>query len=263
MEKIKIYQVDAFTSQLFKGNPAAVCPLDHWLHDHTLQHIAMENNLSETAYLVNDSDGYHIRWFTPSKEVDLCGHATLASAHVLYQHLDFHGPSILFHSRSGRLVVDKEGDQLEMDFPADEIIPAKPSNFLIQGLNIPYPREVFEGVSDVMVVLDSEEAVRKISPDFKQLAAVDKRGIIVTAPGDQVDFVSRCFYPAYGINEDPVTGSAHTTMVPYWATRLEKDQLTAQQLSHRGGELVCVHSGNRVKLKGQAITYMEGEITLP
>ncbi|MEP2773969.1 MAG: PhzF family phenazine biosynthesis protein [Fulvivirga sp.] len=261
MNKLPIYQVDAFASKLFTGNPAAVCPLEEWLPDETLQAIAEENNLSETAYFVKNSDHFHIRWFTPNSEVDLCGHATLAAAHVIFNHLGYTEELINFQCRSGKLMVKKSGESLKMNFPADEIKPLKSFEELSQALGIEV-KEAYQGVSDIMVVIESEDMLVKLKPDFRALKQASKRGVIVTAKGDNVDFVSRCFYPAVGIDEDPVTGSAHTTMTPYWAKRLEKNDLVAIQLSSRSGKVHCTLLNDRVELSGQAITYLEGTISI-
>ncbi len=262
--KIPIYQADAFTNTLFGGNPAAVCPLQNWLPDEQLQQIAAENNLSETAYLVRQNDEYEIRWFTPSTEVKLCGHATLAAAHILFTELGHAGNSIGFHSKSGLLKVNRSGhDKLVLDFPANapEPKPDIPAG-IFEGLGIDVA-PVFSTSFDYMVILPSQKAVEALQPDFKLLAQIPCRGIIATAKGDDADFVSRCFYPQSGIDEDPVTGSAHTIMVPYWAQQLNKNQLSAIQLSKRKGYLDCELSGDRVLMTGQAVTYLKGEIQIP
>jgi PhzF family phenazine biosynthesis protein len=261
--KIPIYQVDAFTDKLFGGNPAAVCPLQDWLSDELLQQIATENNLSETAYLVKDHDDYHIRWFTPGTEVDLCGHATLASAHVLFTLLGHRGDKIGFHSKSGLLTVSLlPTGQLRLDFPSNvpEEMKEAPPN-LFEGLGLA-PVPVYKTSFDYMVVVPSEKIIIGLAPDFKTLAKIPCRGVIVTAKGDSADFVSRCFYPQSGIDEDPVTGSAHTIMVPYWAKQLNKTRLRAIQLSKRRGYLDCELAGDRVLMSGNAVTYMRGEIEL-
>ena len=218
--KLPIYQADAFTSELFGGNPAAVIPLEEWLPDGVMQNIAAENNLSETAFFVEEGDSFRLRWFTPAVEVDLCGHATLATSHVLFEELGYEQPTINFNTS-----------------------------------------EVYKS-DDYMVVLNSEQEVANLDPDFRMLNEVDARGIIVTAPGDEVDFVSRFFAPQAGIDEDPVTGSAHTKTTPYWSRKLKKDKLSARQISKRGGELICEMKGDRVEISGEAVTYMKGEITL-
>lgn len=256
--KLPIYQVDAFASRRFCGNPAAVCPLERWLPDDVMQCIAAENNLSETAFLVKRGDDYELRWFTPAVEVDLCGHATLGSAWVLMEKLEPERTSITFHTRSGPLIVRRDGERLTMDFPLAEGVPCDPPPGLAEGLGAT-PKETLRA-RDVMAVLGSEDEVRNLRPDFQKLAAVDTRGLIVTAPGRHSDFVSRFFAPRVGVPEDPVTGSAHCTLVPYWAKRLGRTRLHALQVSPRGGELWCELSGSRVLLAGQAIPYLEGTI---
>lgn len=262
MKTIKIFQVDAFTKQLFGGNPAAVCVLDSWLPDSQMQHIAAENNLAETAFVVKTGyEEFAIRWFTPVVEVDLCGHATLASSYVLFRFYEQGSSRLTFQSsRSGVLGVSKEGEMLTLDFPADPCRAAAISTELIEGIGFA-PVEVFQGREDLMLVLESEEQVLYIKPNFVKIAsAVGVRGVIVTAPGNQVDFVSRFFAPQAGIPEDPVTGSAHTTLTPYWAKRLGKDTVQAIQLSARKGHLTCHLNGDRVEISGNAILYMAGEI---
>lgn len=343
---MKIYQVDAFAAALFQGNPAAVVPLLEWLPDGVMQHIAMENNLAETAFIVpraalagsggvpgsgalagqgdvsgsgalagqedvsgsgalagrgdvlepgtlagsgrmsgsgkdlsgpeaNPSDGgydYMIRWFTPTVEVELCGHATLASGEVVFRHLGFQGDVVVFRSLySGDLKVSRRGETLELDFPANmpelagtgtgvaaSVRPAD-RTAIFEGLRIA-PRELYRGRHDFMVVMDSQEQVEELSPNFSILAGAQARGVVVTAPGRDVDFVSRCFFPQSGIDEDPVTGSAHTMMIPFWAGRLERDRLSAIQLSRRRGYLDCTLAGDRVFIGGQVHTYLVGDI---
>jgi PhzF family phenazine biosynthesis protein len=258
--KIPIYQVDAFTDRLFSGNPAAVCPLDFWLNDEVLQKIAMENNLSETAFFVKKDSSYEIRWFTPVAEVELCGHATLASAHVLFSHLSHHGNQITFISRfSGELKVIKEDDLLTLDFPRDDIQPALPPEGLIESLG-KKPAEIWKGKSDYLLYYPAQEDIEEMTPNFHHLKKIEARGIIVTAPGYECDFVSRFFGPAVGVDEDPVTGSAHTTLTPFWAHRLNQLEFEAQQLSSRGGFLNCKLAGSRVLISGNARTYMVGTI---
>ncbi|MFT3933451.1 MAG: PhzF family phenazine biosynthesis protein [Chitinophagaceae bacterium] len=260
---IPIYQADAFTDKLFGGNPAAVCPLNDWLSDELLQKIAVENNLSETAYLVKDNNDYHIRWFTPGTEVKLCGHATLASAHILFTILGHKGDTIIFHSKSGPLKVTKRNDgKLMLDFPANppEQVTDVPAG-IFEGLGID-PSPVFKTSFDYMVVLPSQKAIEALKPDFKTLAQTPCRGVIATAKGDDADFVSRCFYPQSGIDEDPVTGSAHTITVPYWAKQLNKTSMKAIQLSARRGYLDCELAGDRVLMSGTAVTYLRGEIEI-
>ena len=260
--KNPIYQVDAFTKERFKGNPAAVCPLDTWLPDAVMQNIAAENNLAETAFVVAAGENFEIRWFTPTVEVDLCGHATLASAYVLFNELGFAGDQINFIShRSGPLSVTKNGSILALNFPVDTLseLPLKPA-FAI-GLS-QAPRAVFKGKTDYLFVYDSEAEILALQPDFELLKSHDVRGIIVTAPGETTDFVSRFFGPACGVNEDPVTGSAHTTLTPYWAGVLGKTVLTARQLSQRTGSLSCKLLGDRVEIAGEAVLYLRGEIEI-
>lgn len=258
--KQKLYQVDAFADTLFEGNPAAVCPLDKWLPDEVLQQVAMENNLSETAYFVEEEGGYRLRWFTPAAEVDLCGHATLATAHVLFEHLQYDEPEITFSSNSGKLTVRKDGDMLTMNFPASPCEEVAPPANLIEALGTDSDK-VFKA-TDYMVVLDDEEQVKSLDPNFILLNRIDTRGIIVTAPGKEYDFVSRFFAPAVGINEDPVTGSAHTMLAPYWSERLGKEALKARQVSKRGGTVICTVLDDRVEISGKAATYLEGVIEI-
>jgi predicted PhzF superfamily epimerase YddE/YHI9 len=260
--RIPIYQVDAFASEVFSGNPAAVCILDKWIHDKRLQSIAAENNLSETAFLVQTDNGFDLRWFTPVTEVALCGHATLASAFVLFACRKWPADSVRFQTRkSGELVVTRRGDLWEMDFPARPAAERIPPVGLSEALGV-VPRKVFGSVEDLMVVLDGEKAVREVRPDFDGLRGVECRGTIVTAPGDRSDFVSRFFAPRFGIPEDPVTGSAHCVLIPYWASVLGKNDLHAFQVSQRGGELFCTHAGERVRISGKAALYLEGTITI-
>ncbi len=258
--KIKFYQVDAFTSEMFGGNPAGVCPLDEWIPEASMQLIATENNLSETAFFVDNGKHFEIRWFTPEVEINLCGHATLASGHVLFNHLGYPKNEIVFSSISGELKVSQKNGLLALDFPTNEFkkITALPE--IIKGLGLK-PIEVYLG-SYCMAVVDNEANVRDLNVDFQQLLTIDANGIIVTAKGDEVDFVSRFFAPRMGINEDPVTGSAHTYLIPYWANKLGKNELSALQLSKRGGELYCKLIDKRVEIMGHAVTYMEGEIFL-
>ena len=262
MMKKSIYQVDAFTDEIFKGNPAAVCILDQWPDESLMQKIANENNLSETAFAVPVGKCFEIRWFTPEMEVDLCGHATLATAHVLFNHLDFKDDHICFESiHSGRLNVKRSEELLTLDFPNDRMEEMVVPELIVTALMTP-PLKAFRGKTDFMFVFANESEIAYMEPDFGLLAQVGGRGIIVTAPGNDVDFVSRFFAPQTGINEDPVTGSAHTSLTPYWARVLDKKRLTARQLSARGGDLVCEEKGERVEISGQAITYMIGEIVV-
>jgi PhzF family phenazine biosynthesis protein len=258
--KIKLYQVDAFTDKLFSGNPAAVCPLDNWLPGDVLQNIAMENNLSETAFFIRKGDDYLIRWFTPATEVELCGHATLASAHVLFEHENYRSKQIVFHTvYSGSLIVRKEQDILTMNFPADHPLQIDFSDDLLACFH-QSPVAAFKGISNYMLVFEKESEIISLGPDYKAIAKLPSTGIIATARGNKADFVSRFFAPQSGINEDPVTGSAHTTLTPYWAEQLGKDKLKAIQLSSRKGYLTCKMLGDRVEISGQARTYLVGEI---
>ena len=259
--KIQLFQIDAFTDKVFGGNPAAVCPWDHWLPDMLMQQIAMENNLAETAFFVRTGNRFEIRWFTPEIEVDLCGHATLASAFVIFNLQHFSKPVIEFSSRSGPLRVSKSGDLLTLDFPADEFVESAAPEELLEGMGL-RPLEIYKGKTDYMLVYSNAEQVGNLNPDMIRLSKIDARGIIATAPGDDVDFVSRFFAPQSGIPEDPVTGSAHTTLTPYWAKKLGRHILGARQLSKRGGRLQCRVAGNRVKISGEAKTYMAGEIDI-
>ena len=257
---IPLYQVDAFAGAVFSGNPAAVCPLEAWLPDETLQAIAQENNLSETAFFVPEGDGYALRWFTPVHEVDLCGHATLATAHVILTRLAPDRASVAFATKvSGTLTVSRDGDRYVMDFPPWPRQPAPLHEALAKALGKP-PTALFTG-HDWMAVFADEADVRGLAPDITALARIETRGVIATAPGRDVDFVSRFFAPRYGIPEDPVTGSAHCTLTPYWAERLGKTELSARQISARGGDLRCTLADDgRVRLAGQAVLYMEGRI---
>lgn len=258
---IPIYQVDAFTDRLFSGNPAAVCPLELWLPDDILQNIAAENNLSETVFFKKRDKLFEIRWFTPATEVELCGHATLAAAHVLFNHLNFKGDLIFDSTFSGRLNVNKKGEFLTLDFPADHIEPALPPDHLIKSMGNK-PLEIWKGKTDYLLYYPSQEDIEEIRPNFELLKKIETRGIIVTAPGYEYDFVSRFFAPFVGINEDPVTGSAHTTLVPFWAHRMNQLEFEARQISERGGFLKCQLMGERVLISGQACTYMTGSITI-
>lgn len=260
---LPIYQVDAFSEKVFGGNPAAVCPLDSWLPDDLMQKIAFENNLSETAFFVPEGDDFHIRWFTPTVEVALCGHATLASAHVLFTHLGYSRGEILFNSKSGILRVSKTGDgKISLDFPRNDAAPVPDApDSILKGLHLK-AADVFRGRDDFMVVVENQEQIEALKPDFELLKQSPARGIVVTAPGKNADFVSRCFYPQSGVNEDPVTGSAHTMSAPYWAAKLGKNRLTAYQLSERKGYLECLVNADRVIMTGSGITFMKGEIIL-
>ncbi|MEM9531688.1 MAG: PhzF family phenazine biosynthesis protein [Pseudomonadota bacterium] len=259
--KLTQFQVDAFADRPFTGNPAAVCPLESWLDDELLQAIAEENNLSETAFFVPTENGYKLRWFTPRSEVDLCGHATLASAHVLFEELNYSGSVINFETRSGSLKVEKRGAQLQMDFPARPPSPCEAPDLLVEGLGVT-PAQML-AADDYVVVLADEDAVRSVVPNFSLLSDISLRGAIITATGSgDIDFVSRFFAPALGVPEDPVTGSAHCELAPYWAGRLGKDTMTARQLSRRGGQLTCEMCGDRVLLTGRAVSVIHATLTL-
>jgi PhzF family phenazine biosynthesis protein len=259
---LPIYTVDAFAEHIFRGNPAAVSPLESWLEDDLLQNIAAENNLSETAFFVKRENFYEIRWFTPLAEVNLCGHATLAAAHVLFNHLNYVGDQLHFKSRhSGILEVTKSGTKLTLNFPVDDLSPTSAPKNLIEGLG-KRPIEIWKGKTDYLLCYSSQRDIELIRPDFGILKNIDARGIIVTAPGRECDFVSRFFAPFVGVNEDPVTGSAHTSLVPFWATRLRKSLLKAQQLSTRGGTLECELIDDRVLISGKAHTYLTGTINI-
>ena len=258
--KYKLYQIDAFTNKLFTGNPAAVCPLPQWLPDDLLQKIAMENNLAETAFYVRQGDHYEIRWFTPKVEVDLCGHATLAAAFVLFNREGHSGDAISFYSpRSGQLNVSRSSDMLTLDFPVDVFHKIPVSGDIISCFD-KQPLEAYKGKTDYMLVYEREADIREIRPQFQAIAVLEARGVIITAKGDDVDFVSRFFAPQSGIDEDPVTGSAHTTLTPYWSEKLNKTAMSAIQLSERKGYLQCKFLEDRVAISGQAKLYLAGEI---
>jgi len=258
----KIYQVDAFAHEIFSGNPAAVCPLEKWLSDEILQKIAMENNLAETAFYVKKGSQYELRWFTPAVEVDLCGHATLAAAFVLFNYENHYENIIHFNTlRSGVLTVTKEAELLTLNFPTDELKPVELRDELKNAFNIK-PRFAFKGKTDYMLVFENEAQIKEIIVNYPAISSLKARGIIITAKGDKVDFVSRFFAPAAGVNEDPVTGSAHTSLIPYWSKRLGKTSLTATQLSLRKGHLQCRFLNARVEISGEAKLYLIGEIFL-
>jgi PhzF family phenazine biosynthesis protein len=257
--KIPLYQIDAFTGKVFGGNPAAVCPLDAWMPDATMQSIGLENNLSETAFIVPSNGQYAIRWFTPAVEVALCGHATLASAYAVFNILEPSRTSVTFSSKSGPLSVSRQDETLVMDFPAVPAVRSEPPPGLIDALGAK-PEAVFKG-TDYMAVFGSEAEIRALKPDTARLAEIeDVRAFICTAPGREADFVSRFFAPKQGIPEDPVTGSAHCMLIPYWSKRLDRNPLRALQLSKRGGELFCEDRGDRVNIAGRAVLYLEGAI---
>ena len=258
--KLPLFQIDAFTSAIFGGNPAAVCPLDTWLSDGQMQAIAAENNLSETAFFVREDDHYALRWFTPVVEVDLCGHATLASAFVIFEELAPDLDVVAFETRSGRLLVQRDGGRLTLDFPSHEAIPYEAPDTLLKGLH-QAPSEVLLS-HNYLVVYDTEAEVRALQPDMVLLSQLAPYGVIATAVGDEVDFVSRYFVPSAGIPEDPVTGSAHCTLTPYWAKHLGKTHFHAWQVSARGGELWCELRDDRVLISGHAVKYLEGSIRI-
>ena len=258
--KQTMYQVDAFSSKVFGGNPAAVCILKEWLKPETMQRIAAENNLSETAFVVERKSDFEIRWFTPTVEVALCGHATLASAHVLFEHLKYEKNTIAFYSEhSGQLSVTKNNGLLTLDFPQDELNKIDPPLDILAAFK-KAPIEFYKGKTDYLLVYKNQTDIETSDPNHFILKNSKARGIIITAPGNELDFVSRFFAPGSGVDEDPVTGSAHTSLTPFWAERLGKSKLTARQLSERKGELTCELVGERVKISGKAITYLVGEI---
>ena len=258
--KLKIYQADAFAENLFEGNPAAVCPLTEWPADELLLRIAAENNLSETAFYVIGENRIEIRWFTPNTEVNLCGHATLASAFVLHTQENFKGTEIPFFSeRSGKLPVKINSDSYTLNFPADHVSEINLSESLLHATTLK-PVKAYKGKSDIMLVFESQQDIENLQPNLPIIEKLDARGLIVTAKGKKCDFVSRFFGPQVGVNEDPVTGSAHTTLTPYWAGQLNKAELIAEQLSTRGGKLECRLVNDRVEITGKAVLYMKGEI---
>lgn len=259
----RIFQIDAFTDRLYSGNPAAVCILENWIEDSLMQKIAMENNLAETAFAVKDGSQYIIRWFTPELEVDLCGHATLATAFVLFNYYNLNDTYIEFFSpRSGVLKVEKgENGLLILDFPTDEINPVKPSQALNEAIG-KTPVHTLKGKTDYLLIYNTQKDIENLDPNFFLLNKLDARGVIVSAPGVGVDFVSRFFAPQCGVNEDPVTGSAHTSLIPYWSEALGKPKLIAKQLSKRGGDIYCEYLDKRVKIAGRAVSYLKGEIII-
>jgi PhzF family phenazine biosynthesis protein len=259
--ELKMYQVDAFTDNVFGGNPAAVCPLESWLSDDVMLLIASENNLAETAFFVKEGAAFRLRWFTPVAEVDLCGHATLASAAVIFQQQNYQEATIRFETRSGQLNVQRDGELYSMDFPATVPIQCEPPEALLSGLRLK-PQRVFKAF-DYIAQFDSEDAVRSIKPDFAKLAELDLRGVCVTAPGKNCDFVSRFFAPKLGVNEDPVTGSAHCELTPLWSEQLGKTKFEAIQMSSRNGSVLCELKGDRVSLSGRTAHYMTAKISIP
>jgi len=257
--KLKIYQVDAFANNVFEGNPAAVVPLEKWLSEEMMQKIAMENNLSETAFFVQQFDGFYIRWFTPTDEVPLCGHATLASAYVLFNELGYKENKIIFNCKSGSLEVRREEDWITLNFPVNELEAIEINSSFEEALAV-RPLEAYQGNGGyTMLLFESDEVVKNIIPDFSKIITWDAKAVIVTAQGKEYDFVSRMFAPKIGVNEDPVTGSAHTRLIPFWSRRLGKTELLAKQVSARGGVLKCKMLGNRVEMSGKGVLYLTGE----
>lgn len=257
---LKIFQVDAFTKKIFGGNPAAICPLDEWIDAELMQKIALENNLSETAFLVKKDGFYELRWFTPTFEIDLCGHATLASAFVIYEVLNSAEDLLKFETKSGLLTVEKKNDLLILDFPSRPAERSETPKGLIEAIG-GTPKEILKS-RDYLMVYESEEEIRALNPNFAELLKIDAHAVIATAQGKECDFVSRFFAPEVGVFEDPVTGSAHCTLIPYWAAKLGKTELFAKQVSARGGELFCELEGDRVKIGGHAVLYLKGEICI-
>lgn len=258
--KLSIYQIDAFAEKAFEGNPAAICPLSEWLPDKVMQSIAEENNLSETAFFVPTKQGFHIRWFTPVTEVDLCGHATLASAYVIFTYLGFEEKIINFESKSGLLTVEQNDGLLIMNFPSQPPTPCQTPDEIIQAFKNT-PIECLKS-EDYIVVFASEEEVASVQPDFDTLSKLDLRGVVITAKSNMYDFIARFFAPKYGIDEDPVTGSAYSQLIPYWSNNFNDTKLHAKQVSSRGGEVFCELTGNRVSIAGRAVTYLVGEINI-
>jgi PhzF family phenazine biosynthesis protein len=256
---LKIFQVDAFTDKLFGGNPAAVVPLEQWLADAVLQNIAAENNLAETAFFVKSGDGFHLRWFTPENEVDLCGHATVASAYILYNHMNFIGAEISFQSKSGPLTVRKHGESFTLNFPAYRVSTAEATNDVLDAMG-KVPAEVISFKNDLLLVYNDQMTLQMIKPDFGKLKKCAPRAVLITAPSEEADFVYRFFAPKMGIDEDPATGSAQCSLIPYWSGRLNKTMLSSIQLSKRRGILNGELKGDRVEISGKAVLYLKGEI---
>lgn len=259
MKKYPVYQVDAFASELFKGNPAAVCVLPQWLSDATMQSIALENNLSETAFIVQEGKDFHIRWFTPNTEVALCGHATLASAFVIFEKLNYKNNTLVFHSQSGELPVRKIDNTFQLDFPALPFQEISPRTELLEAINIE-PEAVYESAFDLLLIYNNEHEVEQASVDLYAISMLPKRGIILSAPANKTDIYSRCFYPGCGVPEDPVTGSAHCVIAPFWCKQLGINKIHARQGLKRQGELMCEVLGGRVLLTGACHLYLEGHI---
>lgn len=260
--QLPIFQVDAFTDKVFGGNPAAVCPLEHWLPDDVMQKIAIENSVAETAFFIPLNDGFEIRWFTPEIEMDLCGHATLATAHVIARHLNYSLPSIKFLSKSGELRVTVENELLTLNFPSRKPEPSDIPQIILDAIQVK-PVEVLKS-RDYVLVFETEEIIRRIEPNQSILNQInlDPGGVVITAKGDEVDFVSRYFTPQASIFEDPVTGSAHCSLIPFWSEKLGKESMLALQVSPRVGKLFCKSLGERVLISGEAVTYLEGSITI-
>lgn len=260
--QLDIFQVDAFAGRAFHGNPAAVVPLYEWLSDDLMQNISRENNLSETAFFVRKGEYFELRWFTPEFEIDLCGHATMASAHVLYEHMGYKDPAVVFVTKSGRLFVDREDDGMySMDIPAWPVKEIQVTERVTKALGA-RPEALYANRRDMMALYGSEQDIRALKPDARLVSKLDGVCMICTAPGEDHDFVSRVFCPGAGIFEDPVTGSAHCALVPFWAERLGRESLRAHQASNRGGDIRCENAGDRVKIAGRAVTYMTGSIKL-
>ena len=258
--KLNLYQIDAFAKNIFEGNPAAVCSLENWIDESIMQQIANENNLSETAFFVKNEDAFHIRWFTPSNEVDMCGHATLASAYVIFEILNYQENEIVFNSKSGILKVSKDNDKFKMDFPVQQINKSDIPKNLLKAFKIK-PVECYKSM-DYILVFEHEDDIIKANPNLELLKNIDARGVIITSKSKTYDFVNRFFAPKYGINEDPVTGSAFTQLIPYWHNVLSKHTFTAKQVSQRGGEVFCSLKNNRVEISGYAKKYLEGIIEI-
>jgi PhzF family phenazine biosynthesis protein len=259
--KMKLFQVDAFNHKVFSGNPAAVIPLKHWIDVSLMQSIAEENNLSETAFFVPNKNHFELRWFTPVSEIDLCGHATLATAHVLFTELGYNADIIQFQTKSGMLTVRKQENWYTLNFPAEEVTGYHPDIDLSKMLGIPVIK-CYKGKWKLLIEIEKEADLKTLKPDFSAMSELEENGVIVTAEGTHVDFVSRFFAPKLGINEDPVTGSAHTLLIPFWAKRLGKDELDAVQVSKRRGILKCKNLGDRVEMTGPAVTYLKGNLIL-
>lgn len=258
---MNIYQVDAFNNEIFKGNPAAVCPLTNWISEELMQKIAEENNLSETVFFVKNNHYFDIRWFTPTCEIDLCGHATLAAAHIIFTELNYSEKVLEFNSKSGKLTVEKNKDWYTLNFPSEEIHEIETPSILEKALNVSILK-TYKGKWKLLVALKNEVDVANLAPNFSLVSKLESNGIIVTSKGTKVDFVSRFFAPKLNINEDPVTGSAHTLLIPFWAKKLNKTNLNAMQLSKRIGILKCTYLKDRVEMSGQATTYLKGKLIL-